>query len=366
MHRRPTSRLRRRTSISVLTVLALLACAGSAAAQAVRGTLSTEEGGAPVAGALVALVDAQGEEVRSAISDAAGRFRMAAPGAGQYALRVERVGHGTVLTAPFALAAGEERDHPLSLSVQAITLEAVRAEAERRCAPRPGGQDGLALQRVWDEARKALRSTLAAQADTVAGFEFTTFEKTYTPRGRRLIGTETERHRGLPARAFSSVPIEELAEHGFVRSYGWRMIYHGLDAEVLLSDLFLERHCFHLREGEGDEAGMIGLAFEPVQDRRRPDVQGVLWLDRRTSELRHLVFDYVGVITSGGAPAGGRVDFARTAGGLWMVRRWLLHFPVADLHIARDLPRNYRLGPAKAFKEVGGEVTSDGGNLGSE
>jgi hypothetical protein len=364
MTQRPASRRPLRISFSILTI-SLLACAVSATAQTVRGRLTAREGGAPVAGALVALVDAEGREVRTAVSDRDGRYRIDAPGAGQYAVRVERVGRESVTSARFPLAQGEERDLPLALAAEAITLEAVRAEAGRRCTPRPGRQDGLALQRVWDEARKALRSTMHAAADSGGAAEFVTFERTYTPNERQLVDEKTERHRGRVGRPFASITVEELAEHGFVRALDGVMTFYGPDAEVLLSDLFLERHCFHLREGTGDEAGMIGLAFEPVRGRRRPDVTGVLWLDRRTAELRHLAFGYAGVHPADDAPAEGRVDFARTPAGAWIVRSWILRFPVADLRLTRDLPTNYRLAPAKALKEVGGEVTrmdADGGS----
>jgi hypothetical protein len=249
--------------------------------------------------------------------------------------------------------------------VRTITLEAVRAEAGRRCRPAPGSrrEDGLALQRVWDEARKALSSTVRAAADSGAAYEFTTFERIYTPHDRQLVSDTTVRHRGPASRPFASISAEELAEHGYVRPLDGTMTYYGPDAEVLLSDVFLERHCFQLREGTGAEEGMIGLAFEPLRTRRRPDVRGVLWLDRRTSELRHLAFDYDGIQPGGDPPADGRVEFARTPAGTWIVRKWLLRFPVADLVLAPGMPRNYRLAPAEALKEVGGEVVSVPGEV---
>ncbi len=355
-HRAPSGRPLR-VSLAALAA-ALLACASPAASQTLYGRLTSQDGGRPVGGALVALVDANGREVRSAVSSSDGRYRLTAPGAGSYALRVERVGHESVLTAAISLAAGEEREHPLALSVRTITLEAVRAEAGRRCTPAPGArrEDGPALQRVWDEARKALSSTVRAAADDDGAFEFITFERVYTPRERELVSDTTVRHRGLAARPFSAISAEELSEHGYVRARDGELTFYGPDAEVLLSDVFLERHCFQLRDGTGAEEGMIGLAFEPLRSRRRPDVRGVLWLDRRTSELRHLAFDYAGIYPAGDAAADGRVEFARTPAGTWIVRKWLLRFPVADIVLARGMPTDYRLAPAQALKEVGGEV----------
>ncbi|HEU4454963.1 MAG TPA: carboxypeptidase-like regulatory domain-containing protein [Longimicrobium sp.] len=361
MTNRPASGRSIRISLAALAA-ALLACAAPAGAQTLHGRLTFQDSGRPVGGALVALVDAEGREVRSAISTQDGRYRLTAPAAGSYRLRVERVGHESVLAGPFPLAAGQEREHRLTLSIQTITLEAVRAEAGRRCTPRPGQQDGLALQRVWDEARKALSSTVRAAEESGSELEFVTFERVYTPL-RQLVSDTTARHRGLVSRPFSAISAEELAENGFVRARDGELTYYGPDAEVLLSDIFLERHCFHLRDGTGEQEGLIGLAFEPLRNRRRPDVQGVLWLDRRTSELRHLEFDFAGIHPSGGARADGRVDFARTPAGTWIVRKWVLRFPVANIRITEGMPANYRLTPARAFKEVGGEVV--GGSSGT-
>lgn len=360
MMNRPTSGRSIRISLAA-PIVALLACAAPAGAQTLHGRLTFQDGGRPVGGALVALVDGEGREVRTAVSSADGRYRLTAPTAGSYRLRVERVGHESVLAGPFPLAAGQEREHRLTLAVQTITLEAVRAEAGRRCTPRPGQQrDGLALQRVWDEARKALSSTVRAAEEGGSELEFVTFERVYTPT-RQLVSDTTARHRGLVSRPFSAISAEELAEHGFVRARDGELTYYGPDAEVLLSDIFLERHCFHLRDGTGADEGLIGLAFEPLRGRRRPDVQGVLWLDRRTSELRHLEFDFAGIHPSGGARADGRVDFARTPAGTWIVRKWLLRFPIANIRISEEMPASYRLTPARAYKEVGGEVVGGSG-----
>jgi hypothetical protein len=51
-----------------LFALALLACAAPAAAQTLHGRLTSQDGGRPVGGALVALVDADGREVRTTVS----------------------------------------------------------------------------------------------------------------------------------------------------------------------------------------------------------------------------------------------------------------------------------------------------------
>jgi len=66
-------------------------------------------------------------------------------------------------------------------------------------------------------------------------------------------------------------------------------IYDGIDARVFLSDPFLDTHCFRIRPSR-DADGTVGLAFEPVESREVSDVEGVLWLDEQTAELRVLEF----------------------------------------------------------------------------
>ena len=44
-------------------------------------------------------------------------------------------------------------------------------------------------------------------------------------------------------------------------------IYWAPDAAVLLSDEFLDTHCFHVTRNERRAPGLIGLAFQPVRGR---------------------------------------------------------------------------------------------------
>jgi hypothetical protein len=60
-------------------------------AQLVRGELIDSVAGSPVAAAIVSLVDASGEEHVRLLTDAMGRFRVRAPSAGEYRLRVRIV-----------------------------------------------------------------------------------------------------------------------------------------------------------------------------------------------------------------------------------------------------------------------------------
>lgn len=80
---------------------------------------------------------------------------------------------------------------------------------------------------------------------------------------------------------YETVETGVLLAGGFVRPEpegGW--IYYGLEAHVLLSDPFLDTHCFRLKT-DPDHPGLLGLAFEPTH-RARPEVQGTLWFTVKT------------------------------------------------------------------------------------
>lgn len=108
---------------------------------------------------------------------------------------------------------------------------------------------------------------------------------------------------------FRSAPAAELMQKGFVQQVADMMVYHAPDAHVLLSDEFLDGHCFSIRREE-NRKGMIGLAFEPMPQRRRMrGMTGVLWLDERTADSTLDNRQFCGWV--------GRADvFSTTTGGI--------------------------------------------------
>jgi hypothetical protein len=57
-------------------------------------------------------------------------------------------------------------------------------------------------------------------------------------------------------------------------------VYYAPGLDVLLSNMFLEDHCFRLVA----DGPRVGMAFEPAPDRKRlSEIRGTIWLDRATS-----------------------------------------------------------------------------------
>jgi hypothetical protein len=353
-------RLRPFLSLPAALAAAGFLAAAPARAQAVHGTL-VDNAGRPVEQVLVALLDAQGRPAGGALTSAAGAFHIRAPGAGRYSLRAERVGYATVTTPAFALAEGETREERLVASGRPVALAAVVvAPGRRRCAVRPGA--GLATATLWEEARKALAAAEFASRAGLFRYDVVRWERDLGAGGGVVTRDVRQPSTGVSELPFVSIPPAELSRAGFIRPLpGGAADYAAPDAAVLLSDEFLDDHCFRVATG-GDPA-LVGLEFEPVAGRTVPDVRGVLWLDRATAELRRVEYRYVNGPPESRSPGvGGSVEFERLRGGPWIVRRWAIRMPVAErvirgLSVNPDRPAISTLNVV-GFREGGGEVTA--------
>ena len=323
--------------------------------QTVRGELLEAGTVVPVEGALALLLDEEGKEKGGDFTDELGRFVIQAPGPGRFTLRVERIGLETVLREEIDLAQGQTLHLRLETALKPILLEGFQVEGSRQCVIRPG--EGLVLAELWDEARKALTAGQWTEESGLVRFRVVEYEKELDLATR--LAVQDERH---PARWVSGVPIrsldvEDLLENGFIQPAeegGFR--YYGPDAAVLLSDDFLDTHCFRF-SAHPDEDELIGLAFEPVRRTSKPDISGTLWLERRTARLRYVEFGYTeSPWREAAGVAQGRVDFEQLPDGIWIVRKWWIRMPKMVLdHSVMGRGRSGRV--VGGIIEAGGEVT---------
>lgn len=334
-----------------------LSLAAPAHAQSVTGSF-VDAGGAPIPSARVSLQDESGRVVHAALTDASGRFTLRAPAAGRYVLRGERIGYASTVSEPLQIGAGEQASHRLVGIGQRVLLEAVVVAAEARCAPRPGTSQETAV--VWGEVRKALDVVSATTGDQRARFAVELFEREVESPSGTVTADQRRRVEGMARKPFVTVDPEILSTVGFIERVGEGYTYAAPDADVLLSDRFLEEHCFRLRATGAPSPGLIGLAFEPVRGRRVPDVQGVLWVDRASAELRLLEFEYTRAPIRGprGVP-GGSMEFQRLPDGRWITSSWVIRMPVE----AARTQANVLVPQARqvvAVREVGGAVQPPG------
>lgn len=320
---------RLRTLVMLVPALALLSA--SANAQVVTGTITERDSTTPAVGTIVQLVDASGQPVVQALSRDGGEFLLRAPAAGRYRVRVLRIGFRPTLSAPVAVAADQVATVRVALAGAPVSLSPILVSASRVCRVNP--DSGSQTADVWQEARKALAASVLSREDREYDMRVGLFERQTDARGRITASDQWEREGNTP-RPFQTVSADTLARFGFVHGDAASGItYFGADADLLLSDAFAREHCLHLDSppgASGDSAQWIGLAFEPIRhDPERPDIRGVLWVDRGSSELRRLDFHYTDLQAPfDAADPGGEVRFLRLPNGSWVVSRWTIRMPL--------------------------------------
>jgi hypothetical protein len=339
----------RHSSLNLLALLLLLPA--PAGAQVVRGQLLNGETGLPLEGAMIVL-QGQGGELATVLSNAAGRFLVRAPGPGSFTVRADRIGHASTTSDPFSMVVGDTVDLRLVAEVKAIRLEGLEVSGERRCEIRP--ESGRAVATVWEEARKAL--TAAAFTEETGYYRYRTirFARELDAQGRRVLSEQRRASQGYQAAPFESLPAETLVAEGFMRPDPDGDLYFAPDAKALLSNPFLDTHCLGLTSGQGDTAGLLGVSFEPIEGRELPEIRGVVWVDPSTGELRHVDYTYENLDPALRSDAvGGKVAFQGLPNGTWIVTEWRIRMPSAAL--APDY-RGGRQVVLAGIREVGGEV----------
>ena len=317
----------------------------AAAAQTVTGTIVARNDRSVVPGAIVVLLDSTGRAVATGLAEDSGTFVLTAPATGSYSIRVERVGFRSAASAAFVVRHGETVDVPMTIASAGVSLRAVKVSADRRCLVRPA--EGLAAAQLWDEARKALSATKLTQLAQSASrsrrdpHRFTVRTRKFTrdldPYLFRLRHEEQFEIEGETVTPFVTAAPDSLASEGYVvGTIEKGSTYYAPDAAILLSDRFLDTHCFRVQAADPNRRDdLIGLAFEPTRltgDHRLPphyvDVHGVLWLDRATAELRYMEYGYVDLPYKIPAEAaGGELEFRPLPDGRWIVWRWFIRVP---------------------------------------
>ena len=349
-----------RNSALVLAAL-VLASVGAppvVSAQTLRGQVIDSVLQVPVGAGFVVLLDADGAEITRTLTSRNGRFTftLAPNQRGPLSLRSERIGYRVAVTEPFDVPADGPVDLTIWVRALPTPLSSIDVRESTECKVRPTEDEQTAV--VWEEARKALAAASWTALQQLYHVVSNLYDRDMDGRRRRV---RQEHHR--PSIGLSSMPFVarapiELLQNGYVSDEDGVVVYYAPDAEVLQDDGFLGTHCFRLRRGDEEEAALIGLGFEPVPSRKLPDVEGVLWLDRQSSELRSLEFRYVNLprhLRADG-PSGGTVEFMPLPSGAWIVHRWRIGIPTAFREervnpLARELRRR-----ADAFRYTGGEV----------
>lgn len=306
---------------------ALVVAPPSGAAQVVVGTVTEAVGDRPVAGAMVRLLAEEGAGPRY-LTAADGGFLLRAPRAGTWWLRVDRIGFTDTWEGPVEVPAGDTVRMQVVVASPPVRLPGPDGGPPLPvCSPGEDGEGPVAL--LWGEARKALAA--ASWTDRSEGLRIVLEQRVrrLDPSGETVTDEQRNEYPRAGANRVRSLPPQDLAEGGYVREVDGLVYYYGPDPDALLSDAFLETHCFRVVPGPADEPHLVGLSFEPVPARDTTDIAGVLLLDGATGRLDRVEFRYTGLRAEAGREqARGAVRFLGLSDGRWVVREWLIRAPV--------------------------------------
>lgn len=297
-----------------------------------KGRLRGEDDGAPLAGAAVTLVDAGGVTTGRTLSDSLGAFELATSAAGPLVVHAEHPGY-EIVERRVEAATGAA---PLELVARrrAVDLPRDELKVDKRCTLEP--EQAAQVADAWGEARKVFRASLIAQEMGMVRFQTETWYRQLSPR-LRVVEEDRTPHEGFRATArMASPPPEELAREGYVRggAPGEGISFFAPDAATLLSPLFTSAHCLGF-DDSGPEKGWVGLTFRPL-DPNAKDVEGTLWIDRRTFEPTRLEYRYTALPWPVKPDkTGGVLEFTRTANGAPIVEQWWMRMPRVEMKSVR-------------------------------
>ncbi len=291
--------------------------------QIVRGVVMDEDTRAPVEGAMVVLLRADGTVAHRVLTDENGGFIADAGAPGRFTVRIDRIGYESLTTEIFDVPV-QGLFKQIDVPIHPVELVGLDVEGSRRCEVRP--EEGRATARVWEEARKALAAAALTLESQLYRYTLLHFARELDSDARKVLDEQRDFRRGRAGVPYVSAPIDELMELGFMRrNADGSFTYFAPDAGALLSDRFLDTHCMRISDVDD---GSIGLAFEPVSGRRVSDIRGTLWIEARTAKLQRLEFRYVNLPRGheiGGAR--GEVVFGQLPTGPWIVRDWSITMP---------------------------------------
>ena len=323
-----TPTVRRPNTCRIVGAIGLLALAlvlpESLIAQSIRGVV-IEGNDRPVAGVVVMLIDSAANISARSLSNTAGEFRLAAPRAGIYKIRTLRVGFRPATSIPVLLLVGQEVAQRIGLTGVVFSLDTVRVVARNSC--RAVADSGAATFAVWEQVRTALTATQLSATERAITATTIGYVRSLDRNSRRVQEQRASVRSALVTQPWLSVSPDSLHAAGYVVSTGDSTAYYLPGLDMLLSDVFLDDHCLHLVAAP--DAGSLGIAFEPIPERSRvAEIRGTLWLDRKSSELRRMEFQYVNLARVQEQRAGGEMELIRMRDGTWAISRWSIRMPV--------------------------------------
>lgn len=331
-HAPPSATRRGRTVWRLAVPLLFPALAG---AQSVRGVV-VDQGDIPVPGVVVQLLDSTSHSAARALSNDRGEFRLAAPAAGTYRVTTLRIGYSPLTTPAFTLGRTDDVSKRLVLSGARVALDAAKIVEKTSC--RAFADSTAATYAVWEQIRAALTATQLTAASRTIATTTVAYERTLNADGRRVRTQHSSIRSEYVRQPWLALAPDVLRRVGYVTTDAAGITtYNAPGLDMLLSDAFVQDHCFHLRA----ESGRVGMIFEPIPERRRtPEIRGTLWLNRASTQLTTLEYRYTNIPSEQADEARGDMSFARMKNGAWAISGWSIRMPALEVSQGPQGTRN--------------------------
>lgn len=317
--------------------LFFFACASTASAQEAFGTLRRAESNLPSQGTVVVAERlSDGQVIARAVTGARGTWQLRLT-TEVLVIRALRIGFMPQVLDTVKLAVGERREVNATLAGAQVILPPLVTAADTRCRVRPESASLVAT--AFHEARTALAASQLISPDGPVRNRVRVIEEVWAADEREMLESAPREYYTNSLRPFRTAPVDSLLEHGFVtrRREAFAIVRPGVEVAVeyrvpsvdlIVDDRFLEDYCLHLVDAPPGHSGWIGVGFRPARSRRITQIQGTLWIDGRSAELRRLEFGYFGLEGSEARlNSGGWLEFSRLERGLWFVSRWSVRVP---------------------------------------
>ncbi|MEP6494406.1 MAG: carboxypeptidase regulatory-like domain-containing protein [bacterium] len=336
-----------------VTCLSLALLSAVAHAQTIRGVV-VDEGDKPVAGVVMQLLDSASHITGRSLSNERGEFRLATNRPGTYRVRTMRIGYLPAVSVPAALGTGNEVTQRLVLTGVRFVLDTMHVVGDNACG---GFADSAAATfAVWEQVRTALAAVQLTGSGRNIAATTVGYERTLGPDGRRVLQQKSIVRSEYVTQPWLTISPDSLRRGGYVvTDRDNSTIYYGPGLDALLSNSFIEDHCFRLVTDRKDKS-RLGVAFEPTPHRKKiAEVRGTLWLDRASSELRRMEYGYANIAPEQESEAKGETEFARMTNGAWAISRWNIRMPLLEQRIRSQAVGGSGLHLVE-IRETGGEL----------
>lgn len=299
---------------------------GSMQAQTVVGRVISASDSTPIVGAIIQLQAEKGGWLSVALSARDGMFSTRALSPGPYNVRVVRIGYKPFAAGMLSVQ-GQETSTTILWKSVAVSLPTQLTRSKAVCDI--SSDSSSIVLRVWEEARNALLAAILAEERGALLISRVNFIRTYDALGKVVRKQRLVSERALSLHAYISLPADSLAKHGYVRDDTSGVLFYAPDANALVSESFAASHCFSVRDGDDTHQHHVGLSFTPNKIvAQRVDIRGTFWLDRKSSHLESLEFQYEGLpAVASRSGAGGAVFFGHLPDGAWLVTEWQMRMP---------------------------------------